>query len=171
MTIACLAERERLSFARAHNITGIHQVIPLTVFILLPQFVLMGVADNFVVASIMEIFYDQVPEGMKSLGTAYFTTGIGIGFFLSSFILSTVSDVTKRNGRKGWILNNLNQSHLDYYYALLAILSFINFIYFLIVAKYFVYNADVDPKTTIELQDKSIDETSKAMRESSNDES
>ena len=143
MVTACLAERERLKVARENNITGQKDIVPLTIFILLPQFALMGVADSFVETAKLEFFYDQAPEGMKSLGTSYFTSSLGIGNFLSSFFLTRVSKYTKRDGRKGWILDNLNVSHLDYYYAFLAFLSFINFFSFLFVAKKFVYNVDV----------------------------
>ena len=143
MVIACLAERKRLSVARENNLFGEDDIIPLSIFILLPQFALMGVADAFVEVAKIEFFYDQAPEGMKSLGTSYFTSSLGIGQFLSSFLLTTVSDITKRHGHKGWILDNLNVSHLDYYYAFLAILSFLNSIFFLFVAKFFVYNVDV----------------------------
>ncbi|GLT42274.1 hypothetical protein SLA2020_162850 [Shorea laevis] len=143
MLIACMAERKRLSVAKEHHIFGKNDTVPLTVFILLPQFALMGVADNFVEVAKLEFFYDQAPEGMKSLGTAYFTSSLGIGHFLGSFILTTVSDITKRHGRKGWILDNLNISHLDYYYAFLAILGFLNFLFFLVVARFYVYNQEV----------------------------
>ncbi|KAJ7977202.1 Protein NRT1/ PTR FAMILY 5.2 like [Quillaja saponaria] len=143
MLTAFLAERKRLSVASKNHIFGKKETVPLSIFILLPQFALTGIADAFVEVAKIEFFYDQAPEGMKSLGTSYFTTSLGIGHFLSSFLLTTVSDITKRNGHKGWILDNLNTSHLDYYYALLVILSFLNFLFFLLVAKYFVYNADV----------------------------
>ncbi|KAL9360960.1 hypothetical protein Peur_049083 [Populus x canadensis] len=150
MITACLAERKRLSVAREHNIIGKNEVVPLSIFILLPQFVLMGVADNFVEVAKIEFFYDQSPEGMKSLGTSYFTSSLGIGNFLSSFILSTVSKITKKHGHKGWILDNLNLSHLDYYYAVLAILSFLNFLLYLVAANFFVYNVDVDSKSDLQ---------------------
>ncbi|CAN1766610.1 Protein NRT1/ PTR FAMILY 5.2 [Linum perenne] len=88
----------------------------------------------------LELFYDQAPEGMKSLGTSYFTSSIGLGHFLSSFLVKLVANVSARNGRKGWILNNLNVSHLDYYYGLLAVLGLVNLVVFFVVAKLFVYN-------------------------------
>ncbi|KAG6785471.1 hypothetical protein POTOM_011204 [Populus tomentosa] len=150
MITACLAERKRLSVAREHNIIGKNEVVPLSIFILLPQFVLMGVADNFVEVAKIEFFYDQSPEGMKSLGTSCFTSSLGIGNFLGSFILSTVSKITKKHGHKGWILDNLNLSHLDYYYAVLAILSFLNFLLYLVAANFFVYNVDVDSKSDLQ---------------------
>ncbi|KAK7336897.1 hypothetical protein VNO77_17448 [Canavalia gladiata] len=143
MTTACLVERKRLSVARENNLLGQHDTIPLTIFILLPQFALTGIADTFVDVAKLELFYDQAPETMKSLGTSYFTTTLSIGSFLSTFLLSTVADLTRRHGHKGWILDNLNVSRLDYYYAFLAMLSTINLLCFLVVAKFFVYNDDV----------------------------
>lgn len=143
MVTACLAEMRRLRVARENGIFGKTQTVPLTIFILLPQFALMGIADTFVEVAKIEFFYDQAPQGMKSLGTSYFTTSLGVGSFLSSFLLSTVSDITKKHGQ-GWIENNLNVSHLDYFYAFYAILSFVNFLFFLVVAKFYFYNVDVD---------------------------
>ncbi|XP_022845742.1 protein NRT1/ PTR FAMILY 5.2-like [Olea europaea var. sylvestris] len=142
MVTACLAERRRLKVAKENEIFEKNQIVPLSIFILLPQFALMGVADTFVEVAKIEFFYDQAPEGMKSLGTAYFTTSFGVGYFLSSFLLKTVADITKKRG-KGWILDNLNVSRLDYYYAFFAVLCFLNLLYFLLVAKLFVYNTEL----------------------------
>ena len=141
MTIAVIAERIRLNIARSHGLVQSGGQVPLTIFILLPQFVLMGVADAFLVPGEIEFFYDQAPESMKSLGTSYSLTAYGVGNFLSSFILSVVSDITKRNG-KGWVLNNLNASHLDYYYGFLTILSVLNFFFFLSASMIYTYKVE-----------------------------
>ncbi|PON66801.1 Proton-dependent oligopeptide transporter [Trema orientale] len=146
MITATLAERKRLSVARSNGIVGINDTVPLSIFILLPQFALMGVGDTFLEPAQMEFFYDQAPESMKSLGSSFFCISKGLGFFLSSFILSTVADITKRNGHGGWILNNLNMSRMDYYYAFLAVLTFLNFLLYILFAKFFVYNADHEVK-------------------------
>ncbi|KAM7258228.1 hypothetical protein ACFE04_013969 [Oxalis oulophora] len=143
MATASLIDRYRLSEAEKYGVVESGGQIPVTIFILLPQFVLMGVADAFLEVAKLEFFYDQAPESMKSLGTSYSTTSLGIGNFISSFLLSTVSDITKRNGHHGWILNNLNASRLDYYYAFFAILNFLNFLFFLVVIKFYVYKAEV----------------------------
>ncbi|KAI3868590.1 hypothetical protein MKX03_036658 [Papaver bracteatum] len=143
MVTAALCDRKRLSVAREHGIDAKGEIVPLTIFILLPQFVLMGIADACVLVSQLEFFYDQAPEGMKSVGTTYFTTSLGIGNFLSSLFLSTMADITKKDGQEGWIRNNLNQSHFDYYYWFLAVLNVLNLIAFLIATKYYVYNVDV----------------------------
>lgn len=69
-------------------------------------------------------------------------------YFFSSpslhLLLSTVARITKNHGHHhGWILNNLNASHLDYYYAFFAILNFVNLIFFFVVIKFYVYKAEV----------------------------
>ncbi|KAI5355955.1 hypothetical protein L3X38_008850 [Prunus dulcis] len=105
---------------------------------------------------------------MKSLGTSYFTTSFGIGSFLSSFLLSTVSNITKQHGR-GWILDNLNISHFDYYYLFLAVLSSLNLLFFLFVAKYFVYNADTtEPKGDFAMETLANKPSAQAQTEASN---
>lgn len=140
LVIASLVERKRLNVARENNLLGMNDTIPLTIFILLPQFALSGVADNFVEVAKLEFFYDQAPETMKSLGTACSTASYGLGGFLSTFVISAVADITQRHGRQGWILDNVNVSRLDYYYAFIAVISLFNFICFVVVAKFFVYN-------------------------------
>ncbi|XP_052191296.1 protein NRT1/ PTR FAMILY 5.2-like isoform X2 [Diospyros lotus] len=149
MLIASLTERFRLGVARDHGLIENGEQVPLTIFILLPQFVLMGTADAFLEVAKIEFFYDQAPENMKSLGTSYSMTSLGIGNFLSSFLLSTVARITMEHGHHGWILNNLNASHLDYYYAFFAVLNLLNFIFFSIVTRIYVYKAEVSDSMEI----------------------
>ncbi|KAK9087807.1 hypothetical protein Syun_030201 [Stephania yunnanensis] len=149
MVTASLVERRRLSVARDNGIVKKDAIVPLSIFILLPQFVLMGTADAFLEVAKIEFFYDQAPESMKSLGTSYSMTSLGIGNFISSFLLSTVSRITKRHEHKGWILNNLNVSHLDYYFAFFAVLNVLNLVFFLVVSRFYVYKAEVSDSMQI----------------------
>lgn len=165
MTVASLMERYRLSVAKDHGVVENGKQVPLTIFVLLPQFILMGTADAFLEVAKIEFFYDQAPESMKSLGTSYSTTSLGIGSFFSSFLLTTVSHITKKNEHKGWILNNLNASHLDYYYAFFAILNFLNFIFFLVVSRYYVYKAEVSD--SMEVLGEELRESRRSDQESS----
>ncbi|PIA65687.1 hypothetical protein AQUCO_00100884v1 [Aquilegia coerulea] len=143
MVTASLTEMRRLSVAKDHGLVENGGRVPLSILTLLPQFVLMGIADAFLAVAQIEFFYDQAPESMKSLGTSYSTTSLGIGNFFSSFLLSTVSDITERKYHKGWILNNLNDSHLDYYYAFFAVLNLVNLVFFVVVCRFYVYRAEV----------------------------
>ncbi|KAK6914127.1 Proton-dependent oligopeptide transporter family [Dillenia turbinata] len=125
--ISSFTERNRLTVAKEHGLIQSGGQVPLTIFTLLPQFVLMGMADAFLEVAKIEFFYDQAPENMKSLGTSY---------------SMAISHITKNRG-DDWIKNNLNASHLDYYYAFVAILNFLNFIFFLVMTKFYVYKAEV----------------------------
>ncbi|KAK2417842.1 protein NRT1/ PTR FAMILY 5.2 [Trifolium repens] len=152
MAVACLIERKRLGVARENNLLGMHDTIPLSILILVPQFALTGIADTFVDVAKLEFFYDQAPESMKSIGTSYFTTTLSIGNFLSTFLLSNVAYLTSKHGHKSWILDNLNVSRLDYYYAFLALLSVVNFICFFVIANFFVYNEDLVVQTKMDVE-------------------
>ncbi|KAI4378575.1 hypothetical protein MLD38_016035 [Melastoma candidum] len=127
---------------REHGVVGKKQVTPLTVAILFPQFLLLGLADTFLEAVKLDLFYDEAPDGMKSLGTSYYTTGMGLGSFGSSLLLNVVSGLSKSSSGGPWVTNNLNKSRLDCYYGLLAVMAFINFLYYLVVARRFVYKDD-----------------------------
>ncbi|XP_028770067.1 protein NRT1/ PTR FAMILY 5.2-like [Neltuma alba] len=145
MITASFTERYRLSMAKKYGVVKNGAQVSLSIFILLPQFILMGIADALLEVAKIEFFYDQAPENMKSLGTSYSMTILGAGNFLSTILLSTVSKITSNshNHHYGWILNNLNTSHLDYYYAFFAVLNLLNFFLFIVVTKFYVYKAEV----------------------------
>ncbi|CAD6201911.1 unnamed protein product [Miscanthus lutarioriparius] len=140
MAVASVIESRRLAYARSHGLDVTGGQLGLTIFVLLPQFVLMGLSDAFLVVGMLEFFYDQAPEGMKSLGTAMSLTAYGIGNILSSFLLSTVTRITRERGN-AWVINNLNASNLDYYYAFLTVLGGVNFVVFLVLSTRYRYKA------------------------------
>ncbi|GKA37548.1 NRT1/ PTR family 5.2-like protein [Tanacetum coccineum] len=74
---------------------------------------------------------------------------MGVADAISRVFFVTTSRLTKRNGHKGWIRNNLNASHLDYYYAFFAVLNLLNFIFFLVMTKFYVYKAEVSDSMII----------------------
>ncbi|XP_006649373.1 protein NRT1/ PTR FAMILY 5.2-like [Oryza brachyantha] len=141
MATASLMESRRLSYARRHGLVRTGGVVPLTILELLPQYVLMGVADAFLVVGKIEFFYDQAPESMKSLGTAMSLTAYGVGNVLSSFLLSLVSRVTQERGDP-WVTNNLNASHLDYYYGFLTVLGAVNAVVFVVLSSKYSYKVE-----------------------------
>uniref|UniRef100_A0ACD5U481 Uncharacterized protein n=1 Tax=Avena sativa TaxID=4498 RepID=A0ACD5U481_AVESA len=140
MGVTAAVESRRLGFARRHapDAAG---VLPLTIFVLLPQFVLMGASDALLLVGQIEFFYDQAPESMKSLGTALSLTAYGAGNILSSAVLSLVERVTGERGTP-WVINDLNASRLDYYYALLTVLAAMNFSVFLALSGRYMYRAE-----------------------------
>lgn len=89
----------------------------------------------------LEFFYDQVPDGMETIGTALFTSNTGVAHFLCTFILQIITSVTSRGGRQPWIISNINESRLDKYYWLLSTLSLINFMAYFAVSIWYTYKA------------------------------
>ncbi|MED6124365.1 hypothetical protein PIB30_058353 [Stylosanthes scabra] len=106
------------------------------------EYVLIGIADVFHAVGLLEFFYDQSPENMQSLGTTFFTSGIGVGNFLNSFLVSMVDKITGKGESKSWIGDNLNDSHLDYYYGFLLVLSSLNLMVFLWASSRYIYKRE-----------------------------
>ncbi|GLJ37739.1 hypothetical protein SUGI_0766780 [Cryptomeria japonica] len=143
MAVAAITEQQRIKIVKEHGLEGHPKAVaPLTVFILLPQFILMGIRDAFLEVGKLEFFYDQSPESMQSIGTSLFASTLGVGNFISASLLTTVADITGKKGHTSWILDNLNASRIYYYYALLAVLSFLNLIFFLVVSWLYVYKRE-----------------------------
>ncbi|ESQ27981.1 hypothetical protein EUTSA_v10018388mg [Eutrema salsugineum] len=134
MVVAALVETKRLQTARDEA------TILMSVWWLLPQYVLYGVADVFAMVGLQEFFYDQVPCELRSAGMAFNLSIYGVGNFLSSFMISVIDKVTSQSGQTSWFDNDLNQAHLDYFYWLLAFLSSISLASYLWFAKSYVYN-------------------------------
>ncbi|KAF5752612.1 Major facilitator superfamily protein isoform 1 [Tripterygium wilfordii] len=143
IAIAYAVEVRRMHVIKVHHIFGFKEVVPMSIFWLLPQYVLLGVADVFNAIGLLEFFYDQSPEDMQSLGTTFFTSGIGVGNFLNSMLVTVVDKITGRNGSKSWIGDNLNDCHLDYYYGFLLIISLLNLGAFLWASSKYIYKREI----------------------------
>ncbi|KAK8518462.1 hypothetical protein V6N12_017609 [Hibiscus sabdariffa] len=86
---------------------------------------------------ILEFFYDQASDSMRSMFSAFSLTSLALGSYLST-VLVTVTKITTRD-ENGWIPDNLNRGHLDYFFWLLAILNLLNFIVYLWIARWYTY--------------------------------
>ena len=103
-----------------------------------PSYVVLGVAEVFTGVGIMEFFYDESPETMKSMGAALAQLAISAGNYLNSAVLGVVASATGRGGAPGWIPDDLNEGHLDYFFWLLAALSALGFSAYLHFARVYV---------------------------------
>ncbi|KAG7639198.1 Protein NRT1/ PTR FAMILY 5.1 [Arabidopsis thaliana] len=146
IAIASAVEVKRMRVIKEFHITSPTQVVPMSIFWLLPQYSLLGIGDVFNAIGLLEFFYDQSPEEMQSLGTTFFTSGIGLGNFLNSFLVTMIDKITSKGGGKSWIGNNLNDSRLDYYYGFLVVISIVNMGLFVWAASKYVYKSDDDTK-------------------------
>ncbi|XP_010254380.1 PREDICTED: protein NRT1/ PTR FAMILY 6.2 isoform X2 [Nelumbo nucifera] len=131
MTAASLAEVKRLSVAKDVGGTT-STTLPLSVFLLVPQFFLVGSGEAFIYTGQLDFFITQSPKGMKTMSTGLFLSTLSLGFFVSSLLVSVVKKVTGSNDGQGWLADNINDGRLDCFYGLLAVSSFINFLLFLL---------------------------------------
>ncbi|CAJ2651353.1 unnamed protein product [Trifolium pratense] len=107
----------------------------MSVFWLLPQFFLIGAAEVFTYVGQLEFFYDEATDGTKSISSALFLSEIGIGGWLSTALVKIII-ATTGGQEKGWLRNNLNNSKLDLFFWILAGINAINFLVYLMVAKF-----------------------------------
>ncbi|KAK6938890.1 Proton-dependent oligopeptide transporter family [Dillenia turbinata] len=121
---AALVERKRLNHTNPST---------MSVFWLVPQFALFGVAEIFTYVGQLEFFYDEATDGTRSISSALFLAEIGVGSWLSTGYVKIVEHATG-GIEKGWLRNNLNQSRLDLYYWLLTVINVVNFVIYLVVS-------------------------------------
>ncbi|XP_076919186.1 protein NRT1/ PTR FAMILY 6.2-like [Bidens hawaiensis] len=134
MVAAAVIEMKRLSVAKYVGGTTIGEPLPISVFMLIPQFLLVGAGEAFIYTGQLDFFITRSPKSMKTMSTGLFLTTLALGFFMSSFLVSVVKKVTGTHGGGGWLADDINHGRLDCFYGLLAILGIINFGVYLVVA-------------------------------------
>ena len=86
MVTASIVESKRVHFVSEGD-GATHQ---LSIFWLLPQYILLGVADVFTVVGMQEFFYTQVPSTMRTIGIAHYLSVFGFGNFLGAFLIEVL---------------------------------------------------------------------------------
>lgn len=148
MIAAAVVEIERLKVAHRDNLLGSGPddnaaAVNISVFWQIPQYMLIGAGEVFTFIGQLEFFYDQAPDAMRSLMSALSLTTVALGNYLSTLLVTIVTHISTRHGSPGWIPNNLNRGHLDYFFWLLAVLSVLNIGVYLVVAHWYTYKRPV----------------------------
>jgi peptide/histidine transporter 3/4 len=158
MLVAAAVEQRRLRIAHAvgdgdigdhHAAAPRSPILPMSVFYLVPQYVLTGIANALVYIGQLHLFYSEAPHGMRSFTTGLCLASFSIGFFFSSALVDLVNRLTATKHRHGhgWLSDDLNHGRLDCFYLLLAASSFGSFLLFLLVANWYVYNHPLKRRT------------------------
>lgn len=142
MLSAAILELVRLREVKRHNYYELKHM-PMSIFWQVPQYFLIGCAEVFTFIGQLEFFYEQAPDAMRSLGSALSLTTVALGNYLSSLLVTIVTNVSTKNGKLGWIPDNLNYGHIHYFFFLLALLSVKNLIAFIFIAKWYKYKRPV----------------------------
>lgn len=108
--------------------------IPMSAFWLITQYVLLAGHDSIMENSISGFFKNEASLSMQKY-IVYITQGItGIGIVGSVLSVYIVGRVSERGGRTNWFQETLNKSRLDNYYWVLAVLSAVNFVWYVFAA-------------------------------------
>ncbi|KAL2622565.1 hypothetical protein R1flu_002770 [Riccia fluitans] len=139
MAISIPVEHERRVTAGKHGfIDKPHEVLPFSAFTLVPQEMIDGIAGFFALTGHMKFYYHMVPEHVTSTASALGQTSLALGTLLASALLNALQSVTESPGHPGWLDDNLNKAHRDYFYSVILFLQLINFtVYVCFVSKWY----------------------------------
>ncbi|XP_057526614.1 protein NRT1/ PTR FAMILY 1.2-like [Amaranthus tricolor] len=131
--IAGLVEHVRRQHAIKQGFTNNPEgVLNMSAFWLVIQHIFSGLAEAFNGIGQTEFFYSEMPKTMSSIATCMFGVGMAVASLIASLILNLVDDITKKGGKDSWVSSNINKGHIDYYYFLLATISFLNILYYIL---------------------------------------
>ncbi|KAI4347655.1 hypothetical protein L6164_008447, partial [Bauhinia variegata] len=138
MVIAAVVEAKRLQIGRELAHAGLHsETVPLSIFWLLPQYILLGISDIFTVVGMQEFFYSEVPIRMRTTGIALYTSVFGVGSFVSALLITLVEVFTKLRGKPSWFTDDMNEARLDNYYWLIALLSLVSLVLYVLLCQFY----------------------------------
>ncbi|XP_031477330.1 protein NRT1/ PTR FAMILY 2.13-like [Nymphaea colorata] len=141
MLVSAMVERKRIHAALLHP--DINGVAPISVLWLVPQCVILGLAEAFYAIGQIELYYKEFPDHMKSFSGSLLNCAFALSSYLTSLLVSLVrsTTATAKSGGKSWLEDDINRGRVDYYYYLLAVLGGFNLLYFLIVSSRYEYKA------------------------------
>lgn len=140
MVIAALVETKRLEMiGRAGD-------AKMSIFWLLPQYILLGISDVFTVVGMQEFFYNEVPGRMRTMGFALYTSVFGVGSFLSALMISVIEFFTQGHS---WFSDDMSKAHLDSYYWILALASSMSLLLYITLCKFYRSRSSVEGEDCI----------------------
>ncbi|KAJ4841777.1 hypothetical protein Tsubulata_010513 [Turnera subulata] len=143
MLVSATVEQKRRTMALTKPVIGIEPrkggISSMSALWLIPQLSLAGLAEAFGSVGLVEFYYKQFPENMRSIGGSLFFCGMAGGSYLSSLLIAIVHKTTKETAGGDWLSEDLNKGRLDYYYYLIAALGILDLGYFLLLAKWYKY--------------------------------
>ncbi|PWA39790.1 proton-dependent oligopeptide transport (POT) family protein [Artemisia annua] len=145
LSVLCCITAAKVETRRLHRIMdhGLldkpDEMIPMSIFALLPQFMLLAAVDGIANNSIKTFFKHQTPKSVSKYLTLFSKGVLGLGTAASVLSVYVVGKVSERNQKPNWFQYTLNRSRLDRYYWVLAALSAANLVVYIIVSPFYTY--------------------------------
>lgn len=96
MITSGLVEQQRLKYATRDAETS----SSLTILWQIPQYVLIGASEVFMYVTMTEFFNDELPDGLKSLGSALSVASMSAGNYANSLLVTLVTAITREPVRE-----------------------------------------------------------------------
>ncbi|XP_020579020.1 protein NRT1/ PTR FAMILY 7.3-like isoform X2 [Phalaenopsis equestris] len=123
--------------ARLKNVTEPDQESSLTILWQIPQYSLIGASEVFMYVGQLKFFNGQAPDGIKSFGSSLNMASISLGNYTSIILVSVVMAATAKGETPGWIPSNLNAGHLDRFFFMLAALTAVDLVFYVLCARWY----------------------------------
>ncbi|KAJ9135269.1 hypothetical protein P3X46_032475 [Hevea brasiliensis] len=148
MLVSGLVEEHRKKLAFTRPAVGIApkggSISSMSSLWLVPQLALAGLAEGFCYVAQTEFYYKQFPENMRSIAQSFFFANFAVSSYLSGFLVSIVHHITSGTKTGDWLAEDLNKGKLDYFYYMICGMGILNFVYFLVCAKWYKYRGAED---------------------------
>lgn len=76
---------------------------------------------------------------MRSIAGSLYYCGHAGSSYLSSLLISVITQITARSKSRNWLPEDLNKGRLDNFYRILAALEIVNLGYFVLCARWYRY--------------------------------
>lgn len=140
MAVAGAVEVKRRGVAAQSGMLDSRAPLPISFFWVAPQYLFLGSADLFTLAGLLEFFFTEAPERMRTLATSLSYASLAMGYYLSSVLVWIVNRVTGSGGHKPWLAGgNLNHYRLEKFYWFMCVLSLVNLLNYLFWASRYKY--------------------------------
>ncbi|KAK9715057.1 hypothetical protein RND81_06G140100 [Saponaria officinalis] len=137
---AALIESRRLGIVKRNGLIDKPDArVPMTMFWLLPQFLLLGGLDGIREWSVSYLVIDQAPVAMIKYFGYFISSVFGIGMMGSALSVHVVGKISQAKSGISWFQSTMNKSRLDKYYWVLAALSAANLLVYIVVASFYSY--------------------------------
>ncbi|KAK8686160.1 hypothetical protein V6N13_125187 [Hibiscus sabdariffa] len=155
MVISAIVEDRRRGLALSNPI-GIdskkRSISSLSTMWLIPQLTLIGVSEALTIIGLIEFYYKQFPENMRSFAGSFTFIGFALSSYLSSFLISVVHNISQGTLTGDWLPEDLNKGKLDYFYYLVAGLEVVNLGYFIMCANWYKYKVNDSIRNEVEVE-------------------
>lgn len=152
---AALVEDKKVHVVLDHHISPLEilesqkPIIPMSCAWLIPQYAILGAVEFLVAVGMLQFFYTQCPDSMRTVATALFFSSVSVGYFLSTAVVDLVN---KYSG--GWLEIQIYLGGLRKYYWLLTATVAVNFVAFLLASHWYTYKKlEKEPGRTEEPDD------------------